>query len=80
MSSAELAREFMDLWKDLDVSEINLMLAKNVSVELLELFVAYAEEFADDALGESDLREARARLPNLLVIGYLIRLLEERLT
>ncbi len=80
MSSAELAREFMDLWKDLDVSEINLMLAKNVSVELLELFVAYAEEFADDALAESDLRAARARLPNLLVIGYLIRLLEERLT
>ncbi len=47
--------------------------------DLLEFFAAYAEEFSnewvpDDGKGE----ELSRRLPNLLIIGYLIRLLEER--
>ena len=74
MTSRELAEEFTDLWDELGVSHINEMLAKNVSVELLEFFIEYAEQLASELDGE----ELKSRLPNLLVIGYLIRLLEER--
>jgi hypothetical protein len=74
MTSRELAEEFTDLWDELGVSHINEMLAKNVGVELLEFFIEYAEQFASEVEGG----ELRSRLPNLLVIGYLIRLLEER--
>ena len=74
MTSRELAEEFTELWDELGVPHINEMLAKNVSVELLEFFVEYTEQFAS----ELDAAELRSRLPNLLVIGYLIRLLEER--
>lgn len=74
MTSRELAEEFTDLWDELGVSHINEMLAKNVGVDLLEFFIEYAEQFAS----EVESGELRSRLPNLLVIGYLIRLLEER--
>ncbi len=79
MTGRELAIEFTDLWKDLDTRQINTMLAKNVGMELLEFFSAYAEEFSDEWVpkdGEGE--ELSRRLPNLLIIGYLIRLLEER--
>ena len=80
MSSRQIAREFTELWDDLSVAEINEMLAKNVSMDLLEFFAAYAEEFASDCLPEDEsFDELRRRLPNMLVIGYLIRLVEERL-
>ena len=79
MRSRELAQEFTEIWENLDSTEINTMLAKNVSLELLEFFVSYAKEFASTVAADEDedggLEE---RLPNLLVIGYLIRLLEER--
>ena len=79
MKSLELAIEFTDLWKDLDSPSINTMLAKNVSVELLEFYIRYAHEFAEGCIPRSEQGdELRRRLPNLLVIGYLIRLLEER--
>ncbi len=79
MTSRELAIEFTDIWKDLDTKQINTMLAQNVSLELLEFFAAYAQEFADEWLDENEKAdELSRRLPNLLIIGYLIRLLEER--
>lgn len=79
MTGRELAVEFTDLWKDLEASDINRMLAKNVSFELLEFFASYAEEFAEESLGNAELPdEFRNRLPNLLIIGYIIRILEER--
>ena len=79
MTGRELAEEFAEIWSDLDVGEINEMLAKNVSVDLLELFSSYAAEFAADCdRGEDPEQELIGRLPNLLIIGYLIRLLEER--
>jgi hypothetical protein len=79
MTGRELAEEFTEIWKDLEVGEINEMLAKNVSVDLLEFFANYARDFAEDcAREESSDEELEARLPNLLIIGYLIRLLEER--
>ncbi len=79
MTGRELALEFTDLWKELEASDINRMLAKNVSYELLEFFASYAEEFAEESLGPEALTdELRSRLPNLLIIGYIIRILEER--
>lgn len=79
MKSLELAIEFTDIWKDLDTKQINTMLAQNVSLDLLEFFAAYAQEFADEWLDENEKEnELSRRLPNLLIIGYLIRLLEER--
>jgi hypothetical protein len=79
MTSRELAEEFTEIWDELGTGDINEMLAKNVGFDLLEFFVAYARQFALDASGnELEAKELRGRLPNLLVIGYLIRLLEER--
>ncbi len=79
MTSRELAIEFTDLWKDLDTRQINTMLAQNVSLDLLEFFAGYAQEFSDEWLDENEKAdELSRRLPNLLIIGYLIRLLEER--
>jgi hypothetical protein len=84
MSGREIAIEFTQMWKDLDISEINTMLAKNVSMEMLEFFATYAQECANDCLPEStdeplDEELFRRRIPNLLIIGYIIRLLEERI-
>ena len=79
MTGLKIAVEFTDLWRSLQTREINTMLAKNVSIELLEFFATYAKEFSDEFLGEGmDEEELQRRLPNLLIIGYLIRLLEER--
>jgi hypothetical protein len=52
------------------------MLAKNVPLETLEFFAAYAEEFGEAHAVAGDTRK---RLPNLLLLGYLLRVLEERL-
>ncbi len=82
MNGREIAIEFTEMWKDLDVEEINSMLANNVSMEMLEFFASYAQEFADDCLSEDgklDEAALRKRIPNLLIIGYIIRLLEERI-
>lgn len=84
MNGREIAIEFTDMWKDLDIDEINTMLAKNVSMDMLEFFSSYAQEFADGCMsedGSGKLSEAvlRKRIPNLLIIGYIIRLLEERI-
>ncbi len=79
MTSIELAIEFTDIWKDLDTKQINKMLAQNVSLDLLQFFAAYAQEFSEEWLDENEKAdELSRRLPNLLIIGYLIRLLEER--
>ncbi len=76
MTSQEMAWEFAEIFDDLPVDQVNEMLAKNVPFETIEFFAEYAEAFADGA-GIKD--EPRRRLPNLLLFGYLIRLLEERL-
>lgn len=80
MTGREIAIEFTEIFDDLDTADINAMLAKNVSLELLEFFSSYAEQFADDCDAKGlDLDALRGRLPNLLIIGYIIRVLEERL-
>jgi hypothetical protein len=79
MKSLELAQEFTEIWETLNTTEINAVLANNVSLELLEFFVTYVDQFASDSKVEGPAwDELRQKLPNLLVIGYLIRLLEER--
>ncbi len=79
MTSLELAQEFTQIWDALETDEINAVLAKNVSLELLEFFVTYAERFAAESLpDDNELKDLQQKLPNLLVIGYLIRFLEER--
>jgi hypothetical protein len=80
MNGRELAIEFTDLWKDLEVGEINGMLARNVSYELLEFFSNYAQQFAEETIEPAQITETLLnKLPNLLIIGYMIRILEERI-
>ena len=76
LNHTELAWEFADLFSELDPEQINEILAKNVPLETLDFFQKYAETFAG-ALGiEGD---AARRMPNLLLMGYLLRVLEDRL-
>ena len=81
MTSHELAREFAELWDELDPRDINTMLAKNVPFELLEFFQNYAEQFVRErGYAENDLaQDLRQQLPTLMIIAYLIRVLEERI-
>ena len=79
MTGRELAVEFTDLWDDMNAAEINMMLAQNVNMDLLEFFSSYADDFADMLGDELDPEDLRRKLPNLLIIGYIIRVLEERL-
>lgn len=76
MTRAELAWELADLFTDLKIDQINDMLAKNVPFETLEFFNEYGEDFGA-AEGIDD--PTRKRLPNLLLLGYILRVLEERL-
>jgi hypothetical protein len=76
MTHSELAWEFADLFGELPADQINEVLAKNVPLETLEFFNSYAASF-----GKSERIEGQSakRLPNLLLLGYLLRVLEERL-
>jgi len=76
LTRKELAWELAELFDELDIEQLNEVLAKNVPLETLEFFTAYASDFCDERA--LDLA-ARRRVPNLLVIGYLLRVLEERL-
>ena len=76
MSFNEMAWDFVEVFDDLEVRQINEILIKNVPIERLEFFNQYAAEFGD-AAGIGDV--ARMRLANLMLIGYLLRVLEERL-
>ena len=81
MTRTEIANELVDIWKQFTPDEINRLLAGNVPVDLLEFFVDYSKWFAHEiGLREGDGGHSeREQLPNLLIMGYLIRLLEERL-
>ena len=74
-----IAIEFAELWSDLETPQINQVLADNIDLDLLRFFSDYAERFADCVPADPSARELRGQLPNLLIVGYLIRLLEERL-
>lgn len=72
----ELARELVELLDDLASHEMRELVDKNVPPGALEFFTRYAGDFARGL----DIEDATARrLPNLMVLGYLLRLLEDRL-
>ena len=72
----QLAWGLAEIFDELDVDAINEMLAKNVPIETLRFFDCYAEEFAN---GEELDEDTRQRLPNLMLLGYLLRVVEERI-
>jgi hypothetical protein len=76
MTFEEMAWEFVEVFEDLDSEQINEMLAKNVPFETIEFIAKYAQDY-----GEAENLTGRTldRLPNLMLIGYLLRVLEERL-
>ena len=75
MTFEEIASDFVEVFDDLKIDQINEVLVKNVPFERLEFFNEYANEFGEAAdIGDS----ARKRLPDLMLIGYLLRVLEER--
>jgi hypothetical protein len=76
LTSEELGWELVEVFDALKTDEINEMLAKNVPLDTLRFFAGYAEQVGE---AESIDVDARKRLPNLLLLGYLLRLLEERL-
>jgi hypothetical protein len=76
LTREELAWELAELFEELEIDDINEVLAKNVPLDTLEFFGAYAEDFGA-ALGL--VGNKRKRLPNLMLLGYLLRVLEERL-
>jgi hypothetical protein len=76
LTREELAWEFAELFEELRIEDINEVLAKNVPLDTLEFFGAYANDFGS-ALGL--VGNQLKRLPNLMLLGYLLRVLEERL-
>jgi hypothetical protein len=72
----ELAWQLAEIFQELRVEQINEVLAKNVPLETLHFFSAYAEDFGAGQKLDDDTRQ---RLPNLMLLGYLLRILEERL-
>jgi len=76
LTREELAWELAELFEELKIEDINEVLAKNVPLDTLEFFGAYADDFGG-ALGL--VGNERKRLPNLMLLGYLLRVLEERL-
>ncbi len=76
MTFEEMAWEFAEVFDDLDIDQVNEMLARNVPIDTLKFFTQYADDFSRNS--EID-PKTRGRLPNLMLIGYLICLLEDRL-
>jgi hypothetical protein len=71
----QLAWGLAEIFDELPVESINEMLAKNVPLANLRFFDCYADEFS----GASEIdEETRSRLPNLMLLGYLLRVVEER--
>lgn len=76
MTHSELAWELADVFGELEEEQINEVLARNVPLETLQFFSSYAERFGRTASLDGD---AVKRLPNLMLLGYLLRVLEDRL-
>ena len=76
LTRKELAWELVEVFDGLSIERINEMLAKNVPMETLEFFSTYARNFSEKHSVEGKPREL---MPNLLLLGYLLRILEEQL-
>jgi hypothetical protein len=76
MTFAGMALDLVEVFDDLEADQINEALIKNVPYEQLEFFNEYAKEFGEAAdIGDA----ASKRLANLMLMGYLLRVLEDRL-
>jgi hypothetical protein len=73
----ELAWGFVETFEELDTEELNELLKKNVPLDALVFF----EEYADLVRSEEPGLKAHdaGRLPEIMLMGYLIHALEERL-
>jgi len=76
LTRLELAHELAEIFDELKIEQLNEVVAMNVPMDALEFFAAYAEDFAE---GTATPASVRKRLPNLMLLGYLLRVLEERL-
>ena len=76
MTIEEIAWEFAELFEELDSTQINEILAKNVPLETLDFFLEYCKDFSK---GELVSKSVKGQLPNLMLVGYLVRTLEEKL-
>jgi hypothetical protein len=76
MTFEEMAWEFVEVFDELEVEQINEMLAKNVPLQTLEFFASYGRSFGENVGVAGNALES---LPNLMLIGYLLRVLEDRL-
>lgn len=76
LTREELAWELVEIFDELGTEQINEMLAKNVPLETLEFFGSYVEHAWSSPAIDAPTRK---RLPNLMLLGYLLRVLEERL-
>ncbi len=76
MTFEEMAWDFVEVFGELKTEEINEVLAKNVPFETLEFFNQYATDFGQSCKIDP---EACKSLPNLMLVGYLLHVLEERL-
>ena len=76
MTVQEIAWEFAGIFEELEPARINELLAQNVPIDALAFFTEYSEQFAETAKLDGNTAK---RLPNLMLIGYLLRVLEERL-
>ena len=75
MTFAAMASDLVEVFDDLEVDQVKEALMKNVPYERLEFFNEYAKEFGEGAdIGDA----ACKRLANLMMIGYLLRVLEDR--
>jgi hypothetical protein len=76
LTREELAWELVEVLDELSAEELSELVAKNVPRETLEFFAHYAREFSDGLPIEKSVGQ---RLPNLMLLGYLLRVLEDRL-
>ncbi|HKA15093.1 MAG TPA: hypothetical protein VKH41_08755 [Myxococcota bacterium] len=76
LTREELAWELVEVLDELTAEELSELVSKNVPREAHDFFTHYAREFCE---GLPIDRSIRARLPNLMLLGYLLRVLEERL-
>jgi hypothetical protein len=76
LTREQLAWELVEIFDELGADQINEMLAKNVPLETLEFFASYVEEAWSSPAIDANTRKS---LPNLMLLGYLLRVLEERL-
>jgi hypothetical protein len=76
MTLEEMAWEFAEIFDELDNAQINQVLAANVPLKTLDFFLQYSADFSRGEVMSNSMRE---QLPNLMLVGYLLRTLESKI-